>query len=268
MKELTLREIQLASLEILKTFADICEENGFKYLLAYGTLLGAVRHKGFIPWDDDLDVIMPRPDYNRFIEYCKEHKEQLKPLELMHYSTNKEYIYPIARLSDSRYVADYNVAKDYGLGTFIDIYPYDGCSVNFEESQKDRKKLKYFIALIYLSGLKKPEKSLQGGVIRSVGKLCIYCLGHIIGANRLCEFFDKRSQRINYDNSKYVLCTWDGNITPKSMFENIMYISFESGKFKAPMDYDLFLTQFYGNYMELPPENERVGHHFYKIYKK
>ncbi len=272
MKELTLREIQLSSFEILKFFADICEKNGFKYILAYGTLIGAARHKGFIPWDDDLDVIMPRPDYNNFIEYCKEHAEELKPFELMHYSTNKKYIYPIARLSDSRYVADYNIAKDYGLGTFVDIYPFDGCGNNTGEVQNVYKKSKGLILLISLAGQKKYEKSHKGKIIRSVGKLVAYCFAHIIGANKLCKMIDNKAQKVSCDASNYLGCTvWDNcckNALPKSIFDNIIYVDFEDKKFAVPGEYDKVLTKWYGDYMKLPPEDEQIGHHYYKIYKK
>lgn len=272
MKELTLREIQLSSLEILKTFADICEKNGFKYVLAYGTLLGAVRHKGFIPWDDDLDVIMPRPDYNKFIEYCKNHTDELKPLELMHYSTNKRYIYPITRLSNSTYIADYNIAQDYGLGTFIDIYPFDGCGNNEEDIQKIYDKSKKLIVLISLAGQKKYEKSHHGKIVRSIGKLIVYCFAHLIGVNKLCKAIDNKSQRISCETSNYLGCTvWDNcckNSVLKSIFDDIIYIDFEDKQFAVPREYDAVLTKWYGDYMKLPPESERVGHHYYKIYKR
>lgn len=79
-RTLSLREIQLASLEILKVIDSICRANGFRYYLAYGTLIGAVRHHGFIPWDDDIDIQMPRPDYDLFLQYFDGHREELKPL--------------------------------------------------------------------------------------------------------------------------------------------------------------------------------------------
>ena len=272
MKELTLREIQLSSLEILKTFADICEEKGFKYFLIYGTLLGAVRHKGFIPWDDDLDVLMPRPDYNKFIEYCKEHKEQLKPLELMHYSTNKKYIYPVARLSDSRYVADYFNSKDYGLGTFIDIYPFDGCGNDQNDIKKTHKKMERLRYITYCAGLKSFEKSARGGVFFTAAKLLTFCFAQLIGPNRLSEILDKRAQKIDFYQASYVVCAaWEDcqrYAFNKAILENTMYMDFENEKFRVPRDYDVLLAKWYGNYMELPPENERVGHHYYKIYKK
>ena len=124
--ELTIKEIQAGSLEVLKKFIDICDGQDLQYFIAYGSLIGVVRHKGFIPWDDDLDVWMPRRDYELFINYCINNSNSIKPFQLMHYRTNPNYVYAIARLSDSRYETDYNNIKEYGLGLFIDIYPLEG----------------------------------------------------------------------------------------------------------------------------------------------
>ena len=86
-KELTLQEIQQASFEILKKIKEICDKEGFKYVLSWGTLIGAVRHKGFIPWDDDIDIMMPRPDHDKLMKYMEEHKDELKPLEVFNNDT-------------------------------------------------------------------------------------------------------------------------------------------------------------------------------------
>ena len=104
--ELSLQEIQKGSLEILRIVAKICDKQGLIYYLAYGTLIGAIRHKGFIPWDDDIDIWMPRNDYKKFIEYFIKHKDELKPYELFSVYNNVDYPYEISRISDNRYVLD------------------------------------------------------------------------------------------------------------------------------------------------------------------
>ena len=120
-KELTLQEIQQASLEILKKIKEICDKEGFKYVLSWGTLIGAVRHKGFIPWDDDIDIMMPRPDHDKLMQYMEEHKEELKPLEVFNNDTCANYPYMLTRISDSRYILDVDNEDDFGIGVFIDI---------------------------------------------------------------------------------------------------------------------------------------------------
>ena len=135
MEELTLRQMQEGALNILKKLDGICREQGLRYFLFYGTLIGAIRHKGFIPWDDDLDVAMPRPDFDRLVEYCRRHRQELQPMQLMTVDDNPQYVYPIARFSDTRYRVKYQGIRDYGLGLFVDIYPLDGCGNTEEEAR-------------------------------------------------------------------------------------------------------------------------------------
>ncbi len=120
-EELNIRETQAVSLEILKKVADICEQNGLRYVLQYGTLLGAVRHKGYIPWDDDVDIMMPRPDYEALLAYFKEHASELDHLQFFEPRTCKDYPYMIGRISDDRYQIDMDNEKPYGMGVFIDV---------------------------------------------------------------------------------------------------------------------------------------------------
>ena len=153
MKELTLREIQLGELGVLKKLKEICEDQGLRYFLFFGTLLGAIRHKGFIPWDDDVDVGMPREDYEKLLGYFRENSDALLPFRLMHFSTNENYIYPIARICDTRYQVDYSETKEYGLGLFIDIYPFDGWGDTEEDGERIYRQAAADRSKVFLSGL-------------------------------------------------------------------------------------------------------------------
>ena len=123
---LTMHETQRIALEILHTIAQICEERGLRYYLVYGTLIGAVRHQGFIPWDDDVDIMMPRPDHDLLMEYLDEHIGEYPHLEVFNRETCPDYPYMITRISDNRYDLRMENEKPFGMGVFIDIYPYDG----------------------------------------------------------------------------------------------------------------------------------------------
>lgn len=270
MKELTLREIQLGELEVLKKLAEICRENNLKYFIAYGTLLGAVRHKGFIPWDDDVDVIMPRDDYNQLVEWCRDHAGELKHFVLKHYSLDKKYIYPIARLCDTRYQVDYKDSIDYGLGLFIDIYPFDGCGDNIKEAKKIEKSFKNIRACIAVAGNPHFIAS-KTAFWRNCIKIPLYCYAKTRGINHLLSKLDRCAQKHKYEDSKLVYCTVWGNTNysvEKSIFDDVVYMNFEGFQFPAPAQYDRWLKNIYGDYMAFPPKEDRIAHHCYKAYRK
>ena len=117
---LTMKDTQQIALEILHTVAQICEEQKLRYYLVYGTLIGAVRHHGFIPWDDDVDIMMPRPDHDRLMEYLDDHIGEYPHLQVFNRKTCPEYPYMITRISDDRYEIRMENEKPFGMGIFID----------------------------------------------------------------------------------------------------------------------------------------------------
>lgn len=270
-KELTLREIQLGELEVLKKVKQICEEIGLNYFLFCGTLLGAVRHKGIIPWDDDIDVAMIRDDYEKFISYCTKHEEDILPFKLYHYSTKKDYIYPIARLVDTRYWIDYQDYRDYDLGLFVDLYPLDGCGNSIEERNNIFKKVRgNLLPLITLGA--RTNVLYNHGIINYISKNILRFIARIIGQNRLIREIDERAIKYCQQESNYVMCViWDtfpNEYFYADSFKDLIEIPFEDCTFKVPAKYDEVLRMQYGDYMQLPPEEERVGHHCYRAYLK
>lgn len=270
MRELTAREVQLGELSILKRMARLCEELGLRYYLFYGTLLGAVRHQGFIPWDDDVDVAMPRPDFDKLMDYLTTHEKEIYPLKLMSCETNPEYIYPIPRLCDLRYHIDYQGTVEYGLGLFVDIYPLDGCGETEEETKALARKNGMLANLLFQAGMKKFVKSGTAGW-RTPLKFLMYCYAKLRGPRYFADKLDKSSRHYDYAASKNVNCTlWDvvdyGH--DRQALEEFIYVPFENAQLRIPKDYDTILKKCYGDYMQLPPEEDRVGHHFYTAYLK
>ena len=141
MQTLTLRECQQQMLRVLLRFDEICKENKFKYFLYGGTLIGAVRHNGYIPWDDDTDVMMPRSDFDKFIQFAKDNEKVLYPFRLCDRANTKNYYYGIPRFSNMefRYVVDNEHEKTFDIGTFIDIYPLDNDCDTKSDAVKLRK---------------------------------------------------------------------------------------------------------------------------------
>ncbi|MBP3255301.1 MAG: LicD family protein [Clostridia bacterium] len=267
-KELSLKEIQEESFKVLLKIKEIFDENGWKYYLIAGTLIGAVRHKGFIPWDDDIDLWIPRPDYEKFVEYCIKNKEKLYPFELIHYKTNDKYIYPIARFSDSRYILDYKNTKDYGLGLFVDLYPLDGVKENYYFF---KKKMHNINRKIVLCGAKKMVKG--NSKIKNFLKIPYYFIIKKSNLNKLLEKCDKIAQKYKFEEYSRVECVcWaDHFFTYEKKWiigDEEKFLEFNGELFRVPSDYDKVLTRLYGNYMKLPPKEEQIAHHFYKAYKK
>jgi lipopolysaccharide cholinephosphotransferase len=271
LKELTLREIQLGELNVLKKLTSVCDELGLRYILYFGTLIGAVRHKGFIPWDDDVDVVMPRPDYEKLVAYFAEHAEEHKPFVLMHYKLNKDYIYPLARLCDTRYYVDYEGAKEYGLGLFVDIYPIDGCGQTKEEAVQYLLGNLRAVKMISLAAADRFKPSLQGK-LATIPKFAAYCIAKTIGSYNLIRKLEEKAKKKPFDENKFVgMAVWDVAekvVMEQDSFNHRIYLQFEDASFAVPENYDEILRWIYGDYMQLPPESERIGHHYYHAYLK
>lgn len=271
--ELLMKDIQAISLDILKKVSDICEEQHLTYFLAYGTLIGAVRHQNYVPWDDDVDIMMPRPDYEKLLDYFRENAVSLMPLQMMNDDTVSGYPYMISRVSDSRYVLDVTNEKSYGIGVFIDIYPLDGLGNDKGVALKLINRGKNLSSLIFLSTRKYFHKGNTKTWVKMLLKFPAFVYAKLCGK----KFFSKKSLRLatmnKYEDSRYVGCViWptyrERDIYDKVLFEETIMVNFGKYQFRAPKRYDEILTQIYNNYMQLPPEKDRVAHHLYSAYKK
>ncbi|WP_195270242.1 LicD family protein [Eubacterium sp. 1001713B170207_170306_E7] len=265
MNQLSLKQIQYKSLEILKKVDNICTKNNLTYFLAYGTLIGAVRHKGFIPWDDDIDIMMPRKDYNLLLQYFYDNQKSIYPLKVLNVETTKNYPYMIARIIDDRFtVIENRVKVNYGLGLFIDIYPLDALGENTLEIKYTLRKTNFYVQAIKC--FLPEDKNLKG-----LNHYKAIVLRMFISKSK--EYYIKKLISIikkkNYERSKCVGCVvWENDCYEKSLVEKTMKMKFEDAEFPVPVGYHEMLTQIYGNYMELPPENERIGHHEYQAFVK
>ena len=273
MKELTTREMQEVSLEILHTIASICEKYHFRYVLIYGTLIGAVRHKGYIPWDDDVDIMMPRPDYDRLLEYLKENIADYPHLKVFNREECPEYPYMITRISDQRYRIEMENEKPFGLGVFIDIYPYDGLGDNKEEAVAFGMKGDRLSSFCYQATREHFAIETTTSTFRKLIKYPVYLFSKMIGKDYFQIQLAKLARVKGYDNSEYVGCviwlSWgEKDIFPREWFDETILVPFEKYEFRIPKEFDKVLRHEYGDYMILPPEKDRVGHHYFKAYKK
>ena len=271
-KRIKLADSQKIAFEVLKKVTSVCEEQNIRYYLVFGTLVGAIRHKGFVPWDDDVDIMMPRPDHDRFVKYFVEHPEKFENLKIFNPELNSDYPYMITRVSDDRYrIVMYN-EKPYGMGVFIDIYPYDGLGNTWKEAVKFERRGDRLSSLCFQATRVHLEKGITKSTFRKIIKLPVFIFSKAVGK----DFFQKKllqQARVKpYETTKYVgnavwgsggeICIYD-----RKLFSDYVLVDFEGEKFRAPKGYDAFLRHIYGDYMKLPPKKYRRPHHGYYVIK-
>lgn len=263
---LSLKEIQARELEMLKLFIGICEENGLRYYMAGGTLLGAVRHKGFIPWDDDIDLLMPRPDYEKLQAIAA--KQPLAPRYRFHSSDLGNLHDPMCKIFDTSTYVDKKYIRDkYDRYLWIDIFPMDGLPEDENEVEEIyRKVLRAHRILRFV----KSKEGAGASRLRALVKPVIKPFAMLIfGRKRIVRYIEKIAKRYPFEESRSV-----GGIVfgygPQEKCDRAAYVNgvemrFEDCKVMAPGCFDYYLTSLFGDYMTPPPKDKRQVH-FMKIY--
>lgn len=262
---MTLEEQKKVMLEILIKFAEFCDSNGLQYFLDAGTLLGAVRHKGYIPWDDDIDVNMPRKDFIRFCELIKEKNAVIG--EHLTVDFPEDTIYPFLKISDNRTVlVEFPNKYPMECGVYIDVFTKDGIKdLTFSSkivcSISQFLKLCHWFSKFSVNAWEKSESRIRR-IISKLGKRFIKNPNCAIKLQQ--KFIAWHNKRAPLDRCEYVTTLTNGEFhkcAPKECFEDSVYLDFEGYKFKAPVGYDRYLRCLYAeDYMKLPPEDKRVHH--------
>ncbi len=259
-------DIKKVLLETLCEFHDFCEENHLKYFLIGGTLLGAVRHKGFIPWDDDVDVIMLREEYNKLISLSSKFNY---PLKLRAPQTEKDFIHPFMKLTNEKIVVEEQFEKPFSSGVWIDIFPLD---YTFEKifSQKIHFFIMYRLRLLLdLKYNRRPlsdfptRKKILVMPLKSLTKLLPRkTINYLFELNE--EWPSKAFNQKSYLANLYG--AWGIKETaPTDIFLERALYDFEGKKFWGPKNTKFWLRKVYGNYMQLPSEENRISHHRIRI---
>ncbi len=264
MKALTLQEIQQESLRILLQVHDFCIENGLRYSLAYGTMIGAVRHKGFIPWDNDVDIFMPRPDYERFCAAFR-----APGLKLIS-EKDPESLINFCRVCDTeRTIADvrFKTSKDYDCGIWIDVFPMDGAPDEYDAFLAKMKRMqKLFNFQLYLRkslGGKKAIREAFGAKEACILAFCHYLLPTYACIHAVNRKLRAEIREIDYGATAHwsqfaVLDDGNRNYQLCADSDEVLDVEFEGHTLKMMRGYDRVLRHIYGDYMQLPPEGSRV----------
>ena len=265
-----MNELQKKQLEILKAFIKVCEKHNLRYFAVGGTALGAIRHHGFIPWDDDIDVGMPVEDYEKFLELQDEFKGT--PYFIQCWKSDPHYIYSFAKLRDSSTTFIENYYKNHRInhGVWIDVFPISGISDSTTDKNKCKPFLRKFIRQINLSYL--------GALTRKVHKrtffkdILLNIVGGLFYLFNVNHYRQKKMDKMfkQYPLEKATLAGnfhffWTGKVegvNPAFFFDTIS-VPFEDTHINVVKRYDEYLTCLYGDYMTPPPEKQREGHHHY-----
>lgn len=269
MKEIkTLQEKKDLAFNILNKIDSFCKENNIKYYLAYGTLLGCIRHNGYIPWDDDIDLWMKRNDYEIFIDKFSKQCDNIN-LKINSYKTTSNYNKTFIQVYDpNTKIFESSFNNDYDLGIFVDIYPLNELPVNKTSSKLCLFKLQIIKILLICSRLKADYKYFS-----FIKRKVIGVIGFIInkGNFHLLDRYEHIIKKYSKEPSNKLHTEFAKNkgkniILDKKDFDEICLKKFEGKSVPVPLGYDQILTTIYGDYMAFPPIEEQIPHHEYDAF--
>lgn len=264
MDRITLRKVQLAQLEIAEEIKRVCDENNIRYFLDSGTLLGAVRHQGFIPWDDDMDVGMIREEYDKFIAIAP---EKLGPdFMLQTWETDPGYGLPFAKVQrkGTIYLEENVESANCAHGLYVDIFPYD---VYPEGGDAKQGKTLDFLKVLIRAKCGYRMRNVHSN--RNYKKIVAYqtmrIASHAVSKEKLIKTYDEYARKHNGESGTYFfpqgISHYGKWLIPMDAVIETTELPFEGVQFSVPKGYHEYLSHAYGDYMQLPPEDQRENRH-------
>ena len=259
-----LTELQIKILQMMKWFHQFCVENDIAYYMVGGTMLGAARHQGFIPWDDDIDVGVPRKHYDKLIMLGKSIDSENNKFRIeSHYDGNDDYEYPYAKIYDTTTTLIENKRKHPKRGVYIDVFPLDGIGDSLNSALNNYKPILLKLDLLNakICDVREGRSRLKNTAVRIAGLIpdCIY------NPRRLIKQLDRLCSERDFYDSRYVgnlVGNWGKKeIMPFSAFGTPTLYSFEDLELYGVEDYEQYLSYLYGEWRELPPIDKQKSHH-------
>ena len=266
MEEMTLEEIKKTEIEILDVIAKFCDERKINYWIDCGTLLGAIRHKGFIPWDDDIDVGMLRPDYDRFM---KEFNGYDPGYEFHCAELESNWIRAFGRVVDTNTMMKYPAMNYIVHGICVDVFIYDNAP-NDDETVKKMFRKRDFLYKLLFPRLNSVLSPVKGSIFRKICGHAARLILKLFPRDYFVRKLVENSRRYISEDTKRVgnFSAYMPMVCDKDVFDSFIDVEFEGKKYKAPVGYDKWLRAFYGDYMQLPPVEKRVRKHDFTAYRK
>lgn len=264
--QISLEELKILQMDILSAIHEFCIENKIRYSMACGTLLGAARHKGYIPWDDDIDIYVPREDYDRMIKIFPQlYKGKFEIISL---ERNNKWDRPYAKALNAK-TEFWESGTTTPLGVNIDIFPIDDVPENEDEWLSYNKKRRFMQNIFALRFVRLSSK-------RSLAKNCVIVLNRAMtcffSKRKIAKIIDRYSKRYNGKGYKRCFENVQGIFQkkpfPKELFNSIVSMPFEDRRFNGFSEFDKYLTAGFGDWRKLPPKEKQVSHHVFKAYWK
>ncbi len=255
-----MNEVQTTAYDMLKEFIRICDELNLRWYMAHGSLLGAVKYQGFIPWDDDLDVAMPRKDYEIF---CEKGQAMLpKHIFLQNYKTDREFFFNFTILRDTTTSRVFNVMSHLNVvrGISLDIFPLDGYPDDEKERKKVEKKMRR-LRRVEFCGM-----NIQRNFKGKIRDFVLQCLGYHRRTDKTIAKIDRLITRYGEETEiwrDYGDRMYAEGMMPREVFGEGKTATFEGLEVKIPDDYDYYLTKKYGDWRSDPPKDEQKSHHIF-----
>ena len=263
MKPLKDKEVKELLLNILKEIDAFCTENNLIYYLAYGTLLGAVRHNGFIPWDDDIDICMPRPDYEKFISSFK---SKYSRYQIISHTKDNNYPFYFAKVHDTNTILETKLTYKNRMGLYVDVFPIDAIP---SDKKLQKKYIWEFNIYRNIYNIRAISISKHRSILKNIMLLLSRLVTFFIPLSYLPSKIDNISKSYNYDEHNLVsiaAATDPRLILDKELFCDGVKLKFENIYANVPKSYTDILSKCYGDYMKLPPIEKQTSHHEVKAF--